>query len=151
MMMEKTRQIMKLSLQTPYFIPIDVARAITKVEWAEGMPPLPNIFPIVKCHLSLWTSHFTMIAKSRAKKGTAIVYSRRYVWKSLSIIRKNYWTAITRYSRLPDGAVIVAVSPVFFPISDRPRGDSLEILFSNIFASCAQTMRYVISDFSPTS
>jgi hypothetical protein len=43
MMIENTREIMNKSLQIPFFIPIAVARAITKVECAEGIPQLPSI------------------------------------------------------------------------------------------------------------
>jgi hypothetical protein len=38
-------------------------------------------------------------------------------------------------SFFPEGEINEAKSQAFFPIKDFPRGDSLEILFSKIFAS----------------
>lgn len=133
MMIENTRVMRKKSLNAPYFIPIEVASDTTKVECAEGIPPLPNILFIVNLPLSACIHHFMIIAKRSAKKGTARVYSLKYKWRIEIFI--YYFTSIILYSLTPPGDVTFAVSPVFFPMSDRPIGDSFDILFSKIFAS----------------
>jgi hypothetical protein len=50
MMIEKTRQIINSSLHGQFLIPIEVASDTTKVEWAEGIPPLQSIPEILNLH-----------------------------------------------------------------------------------------------------
>lgn len=132
MIIENTRHMINSSLQTPFFIPIAVERAITKVECADGIPPLQSILEKLKCPFAACTEPFTSIATARAVNGTASVYSYAYVW---SISNIDYRTSRIVYSREPEGAITVAVSFLFFPMSAFPRGDSLLIFHSRIFAS----------------
>jgi hypothetical protein len=85
MMIDITRQIMNSSLQGPCLSPIEVARAITNVECADGIPPLPNIRANENLPLSAWTSHLTIMATSSDNTGIIIVWFSRNVWNVTNI------------------------------------------------------------------
>jgi hypothetical protein len=69
MMIENTRHIMNESLHGPFLIPIDVANAITNVEWADGIPHDPSIFEKLNFPFAACTNPLTIIATKSAVKG----------------------------------------------------------------------------------
>lgn len=137
MMIETTRHIANSSLQAPYLSPIAVESAMTKVECADGIPPLPNILANENRHFRAWTSHLTIIATTSDINGMMIVWVSRNVWMIENIY---YATRIIEYSVFPEGTTTLTVSPVFLPMRDLPIGDSLLILLSRIDASWDPTI-----------
>ncbi len=77
-MMENTRQMANTSLHTPFFIPIAVARETTKVECADGIPPLQNMRAKLNRQSIPWISHLRTIATISAMKGINMICSWRY-------------------------------------------------------------------------
>ena len=140
MMIEKTRHIRNISLQGPYLIPIEVASAITKVEWADGIPPEPSIFEKLNLHFAACTTPFTTIATRSAINGIRSVYEYRYVWNCSNINRECYRDSTMVYSFCHAGETTVIVSPTFLPTIALPIGDSLLILPSRILASWEPTI-----------
>ena len=60
-------------------------------------------------------------------------------------IHKLQDTLDIRYSFFQAGDVNTATSPIFFPMRDFPRGDSLDILFSRGSASAEPTIKKLTS------
>ncbi len=125
MIIEITRQMANSSLHGPYLSPIAVESAMTNVEWADGIPPLPNILANENRPLSAWTTHFTTMATMSDTNGMMIVCVSRNVWILVNILC-NTDNRILSFTRWCDD------------------GHSI----SSIFAYKRPTNRWLVTDFA---